>query len=65
MKPVSGWQPPPHFVQELDKIIQHNLEHPEHHIGSPAISEWLSRNGVKATRNEVYKWMKKRSKHAE
>jgi len=57
----TGWQPPPHFVPHLDKLIQHNREHPECKLGAIRISAWLERNGERVGKDAVRRWLKKRS----
>lgn len=60
--PAKGWEPPPHFVPELDKIIAHNKRHPDRRIGSIKIAAWLGRNGIQVSKDAVYRWIKHRSK---
>jgi hypothetical protein len=57
----KGWQPPPVFIPELDKFIEHNRKHPERHIGSIKIAAWLKRNGLVVSKDAVYRWLKHRS----
>lgn len=58
----AGWNPPPHFVPHLDKLIRHNREHPECRLGAIKITAWLGRNGLVIGKDAVYRWLKKRSK---
>lgn len=58
----KGWEPPPHFVPELDKIITHNKKRPDKHIGSIKVAAWLGRNGIQVSKDAVYRWMKHRSR---
>jgi hypothetical protein len=58
----KGWQPPPVFLPELEKILEHNRKHPERHIGSIKVAQWLGRNKVEVSKDAVYRWMKHRSK---
>lgn len=64
-KRETGWQPPPHFVPHLDKLIQHNREHPECRLGSIKIAAWLRRNGEVVGKDAVHRWLKKRSLQAQ
>jgi hypothetical protein len=57
-----GWSPPPQLVPHLDKLIHHNREHPESRLGAVKIAAWLGRNGVTASKDAVYRWLKKRSR---
>jgi hypothetical protein len=58
----TGWDPPRHFLPHLDKLLQHNREHPESRLGAVKITAWLERNGVMASKDAVYRWLKKRSR---
>lgn len=62
MAPANGWNPPPHFVPHLDKLIRHNRKHPECRFGAIKITAWLGRNGLVVSKDAVYRWLKKRSK---
>lgn len=57
-----GWDPPPHVIQHLDKIIIHNREHPECRLGAIKVAAWLARNGFTVSKDAVYRWLKKRSR---
>lgn len=61
-KQAVGWNPPPHFVPHLDKLIQHNREHPECKLGATRIAAWLGRNGLEVSKSAVHRWLKKRSR---